>query len=87
MKLASKLHISDIEHLTQELSALLESASDIELDASDVEATDTASLQAICALQKSLATTGSHINWTGKSKAFTQAADMLGVSDFLSLND
>jgi hypothetical protein len=41
----------------------------------------------LCALQKSLAVTGSSINWVGSSKAFNEAADMLGVAEFLSINE
>lgn len=86
MKLASKLHISEVEGLTKELSALLDSSQQVYIDVSDVEAIDTASMQALCALQKSLAVTGSSINWVGNSKAFSTAADTLGVAEFLAIN-
>lgn len=87
MKLASKLHISEIETLTSELAEQLDSSKQIEIDISDVAEIDTASFQALCALQKSLAVTGSSINWVGSSKAFNEAADMLGVAEFLSINE
>jgi ABC-type transporter Mla MlaB component len=71
--------------LTHELTGLLNSNQEIELDATEVEKVDTASLQALCSLQKSLHDTGGNIHWNGKSKAFIQAADKIGVSEFLDL--
>jgi anti-anti-sigma regulatory factor len=87
MKLASKLHISEVEGLTKELTSLLDSSQDVSIDVSDVEAIDTASMQALCSLQKSLAVTGSNINWVGHSKAFKEAADTLGVAEFLAITE
>jgi anti-anti-sigma regulatory factor len=85
MKLPNKLHISEVEALVQELSQLLDSEQALIVDISDVEQTDTASLQAFCALQKSLSLTGNKINWAGDSKAFKDSADMIGVTEFLNL--
>lgn len=87
MKLAAKLHISEIQQLIIELTTLLESTSQLEVDISEVESVDTASIQALCSLQKSLALTDNQIHWLGDSKAFTKAADTLGVSEFLCLNN
>ena len=87
MKLASKLHISEVEGLIKELTGLLDSSQQVEIDVSDVESLDTASMQALCSLQKSLAVTGSSINWVGSSKAFSEAADTLGVAEFLAINE
>jgi hypothetical protein len=44
-------------------------------------------MQALCSLQKSLAVTGSNINWVGSSKAFKEAADTLGVAEFLAITE
>jgi len=85
MKLPSKLHISDVEKFRQDLEGILDSPKTITIDISDVESIDTASLQVLCALQKSLALTHNKIAWEGSSKAFKDAADVLGVADFLSL--
>ncbi len=87
MKLASKLHISEVEGLIKELTGLLDSSQQVKIDVSDVESLDTASMQALCSLQKSLAVTGSSINWIGSSKAFSEAADTLGVAEFLAINE
>ena len=85
MKLASKLHISDVESLVTDLNHLLESPQAVYIDMSDVEQTDTASIQAFCSLQKALSLTGSQISWVGSSKALLTAADTLGVKEFLNL--
>ena len=87
MKLPSKLHISEAEHLSKELNTLLQSPDAIVIDISEVEAVDTASIQVLCALQKSLNATDNNISWIGTSKAFNEAADMLGVADFLKLKE
>lgn len=85
MKLDKQLHVIDIEHLMAELNGLLKSNADVELDIAEVEKVDTASVQAICALQKSLHETGMNIIWKGESKAFKDAAVTLGVAEFLGL--
>ena len=85
MKLPSKLHISTAEQWSTELKALLEKDSDVNLDISGVEAIDTASIQVLCALQKSLAVTDNRIEWSGSSESLVQATDLLGVTSFLHL--
>ena len=85
MKLTNKLHISEVEKLTEQLIELLDASTPVNIDITDIESVDTASLQALCSLQKSLAVTGSSINWIGSSKVFKAAADTLGVSEFLCI--
>lgn len=85
MVLSQKLHVSQVTQLVSDLRAIADSMSDIELDASQVESVDTPSLQALCSLQKSLHDGGSAIHWLGKSKTFVEAADKLGVAEFLAV--
>lgn len=85
MKLANKLHISEAEILAGELASMLDSSQSVSLDISEVEQVDTASIQIFCSLQKSLALTDNKISWVGESKAFSDAADMLGVAEYLNL--
>ena len=87
MKLSSKLHISEVEGLTEQLNEVLDSAQPVYIDVTEVNSVDTASIQALCSLQKSLATTGSSINWVGSSQVFKKAADTLGVSEFLCITE
>ena len=85
MKLPEKLHISSVEDLCHELNELLQSSNPVQIDVSDVTSVDTASIQSLCALQKSLEVTGNHIKWQGSSKAFHQAVDNLGLVEFLRI--
>ena len=85
MKLAKKLHISEVETLVQELNALLKSSQPIHIDVSDVQSVDTATIQAFCSLQKSLNAIGDKIHWQGINKSFLQAVDTLGLTEFLSI--
>lgn len=86
MKLPSKLHISDVENLVKDLGTLLSDSSEVILDGSEVESVDTASLQAICALQRSLALTDNFIHWQGVSESLKTAATRLGVEEYLKLS-
>lgn len=85
VKLQTKLHISDAEALSEKLVSCLESSDPIILDISDVNDADTASLQVLCALQKSLFLTQNSIEWSGVSKPLADAAKQLGVHDLLNL--
>lgn len=85
MKLKSKLHISEADELAQALVSSLESSEPIILDISDVNDADTASIQVLCALQKSLSLTENKIEWTGISQPLADAAKQLGVQDILNI--
>lgn len=85
MKLKSKLHISDAETLAHELVACLESSEPIIIDISEVSDADTASMQILCALQKSLSLTDNQIEWSGASQSLADAAAQIGVKDFLNI--
>ncbi|MDA8621685.1 STAS domain-containing protein [Psychrosphaera sp.] len=85
MKLASKLHISDAEALSKSLIELLSSEQEICIDISDVIDADTASLQVLCSLQKSLALTDSAIVWKGESEPLSNIAAQIGIKEFLKL--
>ena len=85
MKLAKTLHISHAEQLRDELESLFDSDAKIRLDMSAIEAVDTASIQILCALKKSLLASKGEIEWLGTSPALLAAAQRLGVQEFLDL--
>ncbi|GAB3000970.1 STAS domain-containing protein [Psychrosphaera aestuarii] len=87
MKLASKLHISEAEQLSASLLNLLSTDQKICIDISEVNDADTASIQVLCALQKSLSATNNAISWQGKSSVLSNIAQQLGVKEFLNLPD
>ena len=85
MKLASKLHISEAEALSKSLIELLSSEQEICIDISEVNDADTASLQVLCSLQKSLSLTDSAIVWKGESESLSKIANQIGIKEFLKL--
>ena len=85
MKLASKLHISEAEALSKSLIELLSSEQEICIDISEVSDADTASLQVLCSLQKSLSLTDSAITWQGESESLSNIANQIGIKEFLKL--
>ena len=86
LKLPSELTISQVEALHTELQTQLQSNSDVCLDISDVTKADTACVQLLCALQKSLQLGDHAIVWEGSSTALAQACNTLGVATYLALN-
>jgi ABC-type transporter Mla MlaB component len=83
--LPAQLIINDVESLHQQLNEIMESGDDVVLDISDVQKVDTAGLQLLCVVQKSLTDIGHQISWQGKSDTLSMTARMVGVGDFLSL--
>lgn len=84
-KLPKDLIINHVEDLYSQLRELMETGDDIVLDISQVEKTDTACLQLLCVMQKSLQEIGHQITWQGNSEALKSTARMIGVEDFLEL--
>lgn len=86
-KLPEQLIINHVEDLYSQLGKLVESGDEdaITLDVSDVMKADTAGLQLLCVVQKSLNETGHKITWYGKSEALNSTAKMLGVFECLQL--
>ena len=85
MKLSNTLHINTVVQLHESLMSLLETDDEVCLDISDVEAVDTASIQVLCALQKSLLASKGKIKWRGTSETLLKATQLLDVATFLDL--
>lgn len=86
-QLPSELTTSSVSELKVTLLDILTTKTVIELDISSVLKADTASIQLLCSLQKSLAETQQNIQWHGKSDALFVAAKTLGVQGFLALSE
>ncbi len=84
-KLPEQIIINHVEDLYHQLKVVLDSGEDVVLDISQVGKADTAGLQLLCVIQKSLTDTGQKISWQGQSKSLTDTAKMIGVYDFLKL--
>ncbi|WP_462157026.1 STAS domain-containing protein [Pseudoalteromonas sp. GB56] len=86
LKLPNEMTISQVEALHTELQAQLQSDSNVCLDISEVTKADTACVQLLCALQKSLQLGDHAIVWEGASEALENACETLGVANYLALN-
>ncbi|WP_036300340.1 STAS domain-containing protein [Methylomarinum vadi] len=79
------LTIQHVGELYQKLQAVLESQDKIELDASEVTSIDTAVLQLLIALKKTAVGSGKDVTIDFPSEKFIEAADLLGVSEMLEV--
>jgi anti-anti-sigma regulatory factor len=84
-KLPTQLIINHVEVLYHQITELLATGEDVVLDISEVEKADTAGLQLLCVVQKSLKKTDHKIAWQGQSEALSQTANLIGVNGFLKL--
>lgn len=79
------LTIQHVEELYQKLGTLLENQDKIELDASAVTSIDTAVLQLLIVLKKTAVGRGKDVTIDFPSEKFMEAADLLGVSEMLGV--
>ncbi|MFY8273824.1 STAS domain-containing protein [Pseudoalteromonas sp. SSDWG2] len=86
LKLPSEMTISQVDALHTELQSQVHNDDNVCLDMSDVIKADSACIQLLCALQKSLQLVDYSIVWEGSSDALTQACKTLGVAEYLGLN-
>ncbi|MCJ8269724.1 MAG: STAS domain-containing protein, partial [Psychrosphaera sp.] len=75
LKLPSELIINHVEALHGEINALMDSGEDVVLDISEVVKADTACLQLLCVVQKSLIDIGHQIVWQGASEPLKPTAE------------
>ena len=84
-KLPTQLIINEVESLHNQFKALMASGDDVVLDISEVSKADTAGLQLLCVVQKSLLEIGHQIEWHGSSESLLSTAKTIGVNEFLRL--
>ncbi|WP_430459795.1 STAS domain-containing protein [Thalassolituus sp. LLYu03] len=82
-----RLSIEHAEELLHQLEKSLQESADIVLDGSRIQYCDTAGLQLICALQKSLSKTDHTIQWQGTSSVLLETAGYLGLTSALNLSE
>lgn len=85
VQLPQELHISSVSALHQELKAVLESSGDVEINGSQVERADTASLQLLASLQMSLQQVDKKIIWVEPSDTLVSTAKLLDLNGLLGL--
>ena len=83
--LGSHLTIADVERVQQQLEGLLAGGHNFALDAAQLEKIDTAGLQLLCSLKKTLQNAESELNWKEASPTFIKSAYLMGVNHFLQL--
>lgn len=84
IKLNDVQDISQVGELQQQIVALMNS-SDIVFDGSEVERIDAASLQLLTCAFKQAEKYGSKVSWQASSDALKKAAELLGLTEELSL--
>lgn len=87
MCLPSEMTIQTVAEQLQRMTALLENGEKIVLDAGAVSRVDTASLQLIYVVQKTLTDSGRSIRWQAVSSAFRDSAALTGLTEALALPD
>jgi anti-anti-sigma regulatory factor len=83
--LPEELTIQHLEQLEASLNKLVREDEPVMLDGSSVVKVDTAGIQLLCALQKSLQLTNKKIGWSGVSEALFVVASTLGTKDYLGI--
>ncbi|HHJ13775.1 MAG TPA: STAS domain-containing protein [Gammaproteobacteria bacterium] len=81
--LPAEANISICSEYLQRFHTAFEAGGDIRLDAGAVDRIDAAFLQLLYNVQRALADTGRHLEWTAQSTAVDRAARLLGMRDRL----
>lgn len=85
-KLEGVLNIARVESLHAEFEELEKNSVSINLDATEVTRIDTAALQLLVALFRSLSARDLHVTWLGLSDEFRASAKLLGLAKVLKLS-
>ncbi len=83
--LGDTLNIPDAAELHKQLKGLLERSQPVVLDASSIEAIDTAALQLLCAFYREAPKRGLEVTWREPSESLCRNAGYLGLGDALGL--
>jgi len=84
--LDATLNIQNVNHLYEQVLALLEGQDKIEIDASSVTAIDTATLQLLIVLKQSAVKLGKEIVFDFPSDKFIDSAELLGLAEMLEID-
>lgn len=85
LKLPAQMIINHVEDIQAQFNDIMASGDEVVIDINDVEKVDTACLQLLCVVQKSLSGIGQSISWQGSSEALASTAKLIGVKEFLNL--
>lgn len=82
-----RLSIEQVETLYANAEQALATAGDISLVAGQVQYCDTAGLQLLLALQKTLEKTGNNLHWQSVSESVREISAYLGLTNELNLSE
>lgn len=85
VELPSNLTIATADALHEQLEPLLNGGEDVVLNASSVQRADTAGLQTLLAFARAMEARSAVMTWSAPSKILVDAAEQLGLKQFLSL--
>lgn len=77
--------IIHVEVIHEKLNNIMQLNSPVIIDPTEVKKIDTACLQLLCVIQKSLHELGQQITWQGRSEVLLSSAKLIGVNEFLNL--
>ena len=86
IKLQNELNIRRVAELKEQLSEALGAEGGIVLDATDVDATDTAGLQLLVALIQHASLKNKSVEWCHVTEEFLSAVKLMGLSESLNLD-
>ncbi len=78
--------ISDVDELFKTLKPVLESNTSVTLDASNVTAIDTTSMQLLLSFAQKMQLNGNRVKWQQPSDAFCHTAKLIGIESYLGLD-
>lgn len=83
--LPAEMTIQHLETLESAFNQLVHDDDQVILDGSQIVKVDTAGIQILCALQKSLQLTDKSIQWSGTSAVLQNISDTIGAAQFLGI--
>lgn len=84
LSMGSELTIKNIAEFKEQVGVSLANDRDIKLDPSDLQKIDTAGLQLLYSLHKSLGNRGQGLQWASKNPVINSAASILGLNELLN---
>ncbi len=86
LDLGTKCTIIRAEELHTQMESLIQTAHDIQVDASQVEQIDTSALQLLISFHQALEKEGRTLSWHNPSEQTLSTAKLLGLDTHLGLN-
>lgn len=86
LTLDGTLNIQNVSHLYEQLLALLENQTNIDIDASSVVSIDTSTLQLLIVFKQTAIKLGKEVVFDFPSDKFVESAELLGLAEMLEVD-